>query len=254
MSILNTFCKSDIGKVRSHNEDSAEVFVNKNNDILAIIADGVGGHRAGDVASRMVIEYFSDIWENTSFQTPLETEQWLDKNVREVNTRIFTYSKENVEECEGMGTTLVALIATKEFITVAHIGDSRCYHFDGDMKQITEDHSLVNELLKFGQINEEDAKTHPRKNVILRALGTDEKIELDIKSLECENNSIFLLCSDGLSDKISDLEMDKVLHRDSSLNAKGEILINLANEYGGEDNISVILVEYPVSISKGGEI
>lgn len=249
---MNTFCKSDIGKVRTHNEDCAEIFVNQHNELLAIVADGVGGHRAGDVASKMVIDYFKELWFDTNFNTPVEAENWLNENVHEINKQIFNYSIENAEECEGMGTTLVVLISTQDFITVGHIGDSRCYHFDGNLIQITEDHSLVNELLKFGQINEEDAKSHPRKNVILRALGTEEKVVIDLKSLECESNSIFLLCSDGLSDKLSNIEMEKILKDDNNLQNKGDKLLNLANEFGGEDNISVILVEYSVPATEGG--
>lgn len=236
---------TDQGKIRSHNEDSVGIFKNHDGVVLAIVADGMGGHLAGDVASSMTISEIKTKWETTfEINTAEKAESWLRENILIVNKILFDHAKNNVD-CDGMGTTIVAAIVTEHFATVANIGDSRCYLLNEmGLKQVTEDHSLVNELVRFGQISKEDAEHHPRKNVLLRALGTEEKVEMDIKTIMFEEGDYLLLCSDGLSNKVSEKEMNEILSTPDQLEQKAETLISLANEYGGEDNITLAIVAF----------
>lgn len=236
---------TDRGKVRLHNEDAGGVFVNLDGDRLAIVADGMGGHRAGDVASEMTITQLKIEWEaSKGISTADEAEKWLKEQITKVNNLLFDHATNN-PECDGMGTTIVATIATDRFATMAHIGDSRGYiSNESGFKQITEDHSLVNELVRSGQISKEDAEHHPRKNVLLRALGTEKAVEMDIKTIMFEEGDMILLCSDGLSNKVNEKEMLDILLNEDHLEQKAESLISLANNYGGEDNITLVIVEF----------
>jgi PPM family protein phosphatase len=236
---------TDRGKVRQHNEDSGGVFYNGHGSRLAVVADGMGGHRAGDVASTMAIKQLQEYWERSGqIGTPDEAQKWMMEQVSKINERLYEHSNHH-EECKGMGTTLVAVICTDTFCTIGHIGDSRCYILnENGFSQLTEDHSLVNELVRSGQISREDAEHHPRKNILLRALGTAAQVAVDVKSIEIEQGDLLLLCSDGLSNKVSDEKLKEILLADSALNEKGERLIHLANELGGEDNITVIIVDF----------
>jgi protein phosphatase len=144
-----------------------------------------------------------------------------------------------------MGTTIEAVIASENLTTIAHVGDSRCYILnDSGFKQLTEDHTLVNELVRTGQITKEDAEHHPRKNWILRALGTEQDVKIDFKTIMFEEGDYLLLCSDGLSNKVNEKEMIQILQNEDSLEQKASTLITMANENGGEDNITLIILEY----------
>lgn len=244
MNQVKAVYQTDRGKVRTHNEDSGGVFYNAERDCLVIVADGMGGHNAGDVASEMTITKLKQLWEpTTAITTPEVAEKWLEENITLVNEELYAHSKSN-EECKGMGTTIVAAICTKGFSTIANIGDSRCYIFNElGFKQLTEDHSLVNELVRSGQISKEEAEHHPRKNVLLRALGTEESVHMDIKTITFEENDLLLLCSDGLSNKVGAQEMQEVLSQTCSLDNKVDQLVQLANDKGGEDNITILVVE-----------
>ena len=212
--------------------------------ILAVVADGMGGHLAGDVASKMTTDLLQTLWEQdaSNLNTPEKAEAWFETNVKHVNQKVFQYANEN-PECQGMGTTLVAAICSNEFATVAHVGDSRCYILNKNgFRQLTDDHSLVNELVKSGQISKEDAENHPRKNVLLRAIGTESTVSMDTKSVELEIGDTLILCSDGLTNKISDRELEEILRMNNPIAEKADQLILLANEYGGEDNISLAII------------
>lgn len=244
---------TDKGKVRQHNEDSVGVFTNKEGDCLAVVADGMGGHRAGDVASSMTINKFEELWKSEEKITTAEqAEKWLQDKIKEINQGVFEHSQANME-CEGMGTTVVAAICTANFATIVNIGDSRGYILnESGFSQLTEDHSLVNELVRSGQISKEDAEHHPRKNVLLRALGTEEKVEMDTKTIIFEEEDIIMLCSDGLSNKVSEEEMESILSSSrQDLDQAGRKFISLANENGGEDNISLAIVKYTPESGNG---
>jgi len=243
---------TDRGQIRTHNEDAGGTYYNLAGQLLAIIADGMGGHQAGDVASQMAVSMIQDKWQHMKeIITPEQSEKWLAETISEINTTIYNRSLD-IPACEGMGTTVVIVISTEEYITVAHIGDSRCYIFNEDgFKQITEDHSLVNELIRTGQISKDDAVHHPRKNVVLRALGTEREVTADIKSLGWEKHDKLLLCSDGLTDKVLDDELFELIQLDEPVKEMGQKMINLANERGGEDNISLIIVDYESAVKEG---
>ncbi|GEN86548.1 Stp1/IreP family PP2C-type Ser/Thr phosphatase [Oceanobacillus sp. FSL W8-0428] len=242
------------GQVRNHNEDAGGIFENKTSQPIAIIADGMGGHKAGDVASMLAVENMKKRWEETeTVQNPNDIEQWLQNIIKETNEQIFRKSQEN-KQLEGMGTTLVAAVMSGSSLTIAHIGDSRLYIARGEhVEQVTEDHSFVNELVKRGEITEGDAEVHPYKNYIIRALGTEAQVDTDIKTLTWDAGDRLLLCSDGLSDKLSQTELAQFITADKGMNEIGQELIDLANERGGEDNISLILIAHDGSDSEAGE-
>ena len=242
---MRTIFRTDRGKVRQHNEDNGGIFINSEGVHLAIVADGMGGHRAGDVASTMTIDMLKESWQQSShIETANDADEWLRIHITKVNEALFKHAEEN-SECQGMGTTIVAAICTEKFSTIANIGDSRCYLFnESGFKQVTEDHSLVNELVRTGQITKEDAENHPRKNVLLRALGTEIKVEMDISTIIFEEDDILLLCSDGLSNKLSEQEMVDIIYNEQPFEEKADSFIQLANDNGGEDNITLVLIQY----------
>jgi|SRR5690625_1860704 len=235
---------TDQGQIRSTNEDAGGIFTNKKGQLLAIVADGMGGHLAGDVASELAVSFIKEAWEHEDYvEEPEEAEQWLQQTMDEVNRCIYERAIAN-KEYEGMGTTVVISLCTKEFVTIAHIGDSRCYFLNKDnFHQVTDDHSLVNELVKTGQISETDAEKHPRKNVLLKAVGTEPEVHADIKTISWEANDRVLLCSDGLTNKINDAELEAQLRQTEELDEIAKEFIHLANERGGEDNISLAIVQ-----------
>lgn len=243
---------TDRGQVRGHNEDSGGVYYNSTGQLLAVIADGMGGHQAGDIASEMAVSIIQDKWQKSNeLKVPEETEAWLAEILLHVNHEIYELASKK-EGLAGMGTTIVVIINSGDFITIAHIGDSRCYiQNENGFKQITEDHSLVNELVRSGQISKEDAEQHPRKNIVLKALGTEEKVDADISSLSLEEGDKLLLCSDGLTDKISNNKILEFITSNQTLKQIGQDLINLANERGGEDNISLIIIDNTPSKNVG---
>jgi PPM family protein phosphatase len=201
----------------------------------------------------MTISQLKLDWEaSNGITTAGEAENWLKEQITKVNSLLFTHAMDHLE-CDGMGTTVVAAISTNRFVTIANIGDSRCYLLnETGFKQVTEDHSLVNELVRTGQISREDAEHHPRKNVLLRALGTEKAVEMDIKTIIFEEGDILLLCSDGLSNKVNEKEMVEILTNEESLEQKAGTLISLANDNGGEDNITLVIVEFS-DFSEGDE-
>lgn len=241
---MNARFLTDRGQIRPLNEDAGGMFFNASEQLLAVIADGMGGHQAGDVASSMAVSMFQEEWTAVSNAlTPREAEDWLEETLKKVNEKMYARALE-VKECEGMGTTIVIVIMTNEFITVAHVGDSRCYTLsEKEFTQITEDHSLVNELVRSGEISKQDAHHHPRKNVVLKALGTQKLVQADYRTLTIEINDRVLLCTDGLTDKIVDKEIEAFMKKSHSIDDIAHQLVSLANERGGEDNISLILIE-----------
>ncbi len=235
--------KTDKGQIRKLNEDFGGVLLNKSGQYLAIIADGMGGHQAGEIASKLTYEVFHDMWVNEEkIMTAEQSEKLLLNNIIKANEKIYEYANQNTE-CAGMGTTIVVAIGTDEFITIGHVGDSRGYLLnETGFKQLTEDHSLVNELIKSGEINESDAEKHPQKNVLLKALGTDIKVKPTIRTINWEQGNRLLLCSDGLSNKLTGEELANVIKTIKTEKEIEEELIDLANARGGEDNITIALI------------
>lgn len=236
--------RTDTGKIRTLNEDNGGVFWNGNR-LLAIVADGMGGHKAGEIASEMAVTFLKEEWQKTTEDlTPSEAEQWLQQTITAANEKLYQYSKEK-QEYSGMGTTLVAVICTEMNVTFAHIGDSRIYLLnESGFSLLTEDHSLVNELLKNGQITKEEAVHHPRKHILLRALGTEPSVTIDIRSLDWEEEDSLLLCSDGLSNKVDDEQLEALMRTSQPLDEQADQLISMANEAGGEDNITLVLIKH----------
>jgi len=237
--------ESDVGLKRTINEDRAAVFERKDGLSLAVVADGMGGHNAGDVASEMAVQEIGQYFlhaETINFSAQQEKLSWLKQTIETLNEKIYQYALSHVD-CNGMGTTFIAVIIDKLNMTIAHIGDSRVYHFlDNDVLQVTRDHSYVNVLLENGEISEEEALTHPKKNFILKALGTERTIDPDYYNVELAKDEYLLICSDGLSNKLSVGEMSSIVTLPTSLTEKGKKLVRLANDSGGEDNISLVLL------------
>ncbi|MFE6373208.1 protein-serine/threonine phosphatase PrpC [Bacillus subtilis] len=248
-----TALKTDTGKIRQHNEDDAGIFKGKDEFILAVVADGMGGHLAGDVASKMAVKAMGEKWNEaeTIPTAPSECEKWLIEQILSVNSKIYDHAQAH-EECQGMGTTIVCALFTGKTVSVAHIGDSRCYLLqDDDFVQVTEDHSLVNELVRTGEISREDAEHHPRKNVLTKALGTDQSVSIDTRSFDIEPGDKLLLCSDGLTNKVEGTELKDILQSDSAPQEKVNLLVDKANQNGGEDNITAVLLELDLQVEEG---
>lgn len=236
---MQTFYLTDTGKVREHNEDNVIILHNENDEYLMAVADGMGGHRAGEVASAIVINHLTE--EFYALDTLGDKEAAIDflrDIVTTMNNKIFDYTKENPDS-KGMGTTFVCAIRTKDYLLYGNIGDSSGYVIKNKkIHKVTKDHTLVNLLVSTGKLTEEEAKFHPRKNVLMRALGANNPIEIDI--FDVENNATdVLLCSDGLTNMLTDSQIEKVLAEGKSAEEVVEKLIKKANARGGKDNISI---------------
>lgn len=235
--------QSDVGKRRNTNQDFASIFSNCSNIKLAILADGMGGHRAGDIASKMVVKNLGSDWETQELIDDEKIAQWFIHSIQEENEKIYQRGQEQ-PEYDGMGTTIVAAALSEEGFTIANVGDSRAYLIrEEKIIQLTEDHSLVNELVKSGEISEEMAVNHPRKNILTRSVGMPKMVEVDVSTYFWQPNDRLLLCSDGLTNMLSEEMIFSIINQEDSLGSKISELIDLANKAGGADNITVLLVE-----------
>lgn len=235
--------QTDIGQEREDNQDYVGVFTNQDQLTFAIVADGIGGHQGGDVASSMAVSHIGYHFEQTTFKNPVDAVKWLSDQVQIENEKIIDKSNQ-FKDLNGMGTTMVAAIFFDDQMVVANIGDSRGYlRRNGELSQLTEDHSLVNELVKRGVITEQEAKTHPQKNIITRTLGISPDADIDINLYQLESSDQLLLCTDGLSNMVSNQQLDDVLKSDQTLAEKCQQLIKMANEAGGPDNITVLIAD-----------
>lgn len=235
--------QSDVGRKRNTNQDYANVFVNRAGVKLAVLADGMGGHRAGDVASQMAVTNLGTSWEEQELLDNEKIAQWFIQMIQQENTIIYTQGQQE-PAYSGMGTTIVAAALLEEQFTIAHVGDSRAYLIrDGQIKQLTEDHSLVNELVKSGEITEEMAVNHPRKNILTRSVGMPGTVEVDVATHLWQPGDQLLLCSDGLTNMVAESDIAAIASSSLLLSEKVERLINQANEAGGADNITVLLIE-----------
>ncbi len=242
---MKTFYLTDAGKVRDHNEDSVTILKNASNEYLLIVADGMGGHRAGEVASSIAVAHLGTRFQEiSSVGSKLDAVNWLNDNINEINKMILDYPKE-FPEASGLGTTLVVALLTEEFLIFGNIGDSTGYVMKNNkLLKVTKEHTLVNFLLSVGEITEEEALNHPKRNVLMKALGATEVCELDIFDVE-RNVEGIMLCSDGLTNMLSKEQIEKVLN-DKELNIEEKVkkLIRKSNARGGTDNITIAYAEF----------
>jgi PPM family protein phosphatase len=246
--------RTDIGRVRQVNEDSLWVEQLPSGIVAAVVADGMGGHLAGEVASRMTVDSLqASISQATAGMTDEECEALLQSAVKHANEIVYTTASSN-EQYSNMGTTVIIALVEGERAVIAHVGDSRVYKANADgLVQLTDDHTLVNELVKSGQITPEEAAVHPRRNVIMRAVGTDPEVSADVSVYSLAASDILLLCSDGLTDMVStDQMLETLLTETLDLDGKAERLVSLALHGGGDDNITVVLLQGDANRIEGG--
>jgi protein phosphatase len=240
---------SDVGKIRKNNEDycKGEIIETKDGEIgIFAIADGMGGHKKGEVASKLAVENIIEFLKDNLVQHDNVKLSYitdiLKQAYNDVNTIIYNRSKVD-SECEGMGTTLTTAVVYKNIIYIGNVGDSRCYICENNsIEQITKDHSLVEELVEKNMITKEEAIKHPQRNVITRALGTDKIVIVDIFERNIENESKILLTTDGLTNYITKNQMEEIVLSDENIEKACEDLIKVANDTAGRDNISVIYI------------
>ena len=232
---------TDTGRVRTANQDYVYASVEPVGSLpnLFVVADGMGGHQAGDYASRYIVENLVSYLQYTenSQIVPL-----LREAILKVNTMLYHEAKEK-PEFSGMGTTLVAAVADENTLYVANVGDSRLYLVRDRIRQVTRDHSYVEELVSLGRLERGSKDYKDKKNIITRAVGTEDKLLVDFFEVGLEPGDYILMCSDGLSNMLEDAEMEEIIGSDLELQEKAEKLITVANDNGGKDNIAVVLVD-----------
>ncbi|SHJ95190.1 Stp1/IreP family PP2C-type Ser/Thr phosphatase [Paramaledivibacter caminithermalis] len=238
--------KTHIGKIRNKNEDS--FYVDEKHGRIFIVADGMGGHNAGEVASKMAIEKVSKFIDNNinnvSLQNENEITSLIENAINEGNIEIYKQSS-SFENWDGMGTTITMALFVNNKVYLGHVGDSRAYLLkDNELTQLTEDHTLVCELVKNGSITEVEAKSHPKRNVITKALGTEINPIPDILSIEVDDGDIIILCTDGLTNAVDNYMIKDIFLKKSNLQEACDFLINEANNRGGVDNITLIAIRY----------
>jgi PPM family protein phosphatase len=241
-----------VGMKRNHNEDNYLVLTEEN---LVCVADGMGGHSSGEIASRIAVDELGEFYRLTSkdqeatWPFKMDKQRNYDENrlatgIKLANSRIFERATVDTKY-KGMGTTIVSVHFAESAVYVGHVGDSRVYFFRGGvLQQVTEDHSLLNDYLKAKKLSPEEIENFPHKNVIVRALGMKEQVQVDVTRVDPLQNDVFLLCSDGLSGMISDAQMQDILSRTPELEKACGQLIDLANAAGGNDNVTCVLARY----------
>ena len=239
--MLKSYGMKDIGRCRSVNQDY--IFMSEkpvgNLPNLFLVADGMGGHRAGDLASEYTVDMVREAAEKSMRQIPF---QILRSAFQYANQKLIEKARES-SAYTGMGTTLVAATVVEDTAYIVNVGDSRLYKVGETIEQITEDHSLVEEMVRMGEISREEARNHPDKNIITRAIGVADTVEPDYFDTKLQKGECLLLCSDGLSNMIKDSQIRAILARRESLQAGAKELVDTANENGGRDNIAVVLIE-----------
>lgn len=241
---MKCFGATDTGLVRKTNQDSYIIAYNEIGDVLALVCDGIGGGNSGDVASYQAISYISEVFQaNNGFKDCTDIETFLKFHIRKANENIFSMSTTS-KEYKGMGTTITGILISKIATYTINIGDSRVYGVINDtVKQLTIDHTLVNDLIKSGEITTEEAKNHPKKNYLTNALGIWATCNLDIKRIN-EKYKTYLVCSDGLYGYVEEHILNKVLlNKKLTLQNKSKLLMNQALMNGGFDNITEVLIQ-----------
>lgn len=238
---MKSYSVTDVGQKRQVNQDyvyaSDEPVGNLPN--LFVVADGMGGHNAGDFASSCAVQTLVHAIQKDENQNPIKI---IRNAVEEANRKVLEEANLHAE-MSGMGTTMVLVTIIDDYAYVANVGDSRLYLIEDQILQITKDHSLVQEMVRRGLITREEAKDHPDKNIITRVLGIGPEVEVDFFDIHLKSSSVLLLCSDGLSNMVSDEDIWRIINTSRELKEAGVRLVSLANENGGKDNIAVVLVQ-----------
>ncbi len=236
---------TDIGRMRQTNQDSYTIASNEKGDVLAMVCDGIGGGKAGDIASTMVVNTLSEIFsQHSGFIDDRDVLEWIHITIQRVNEKVFSFSTTS-NSYRGMGTTLVAILFCSIGKYIINIGDSRAYalYQHGEFRQLTVDHSLVNELINTGQITRQEALVHPQKNVLTNAIGIWATVKADVERFR-ENVKTFLLCSDGLHGYVNQMTIETIIkNNELSVIEKVRKLLQEALASGGYDNITIIVIE-----------
>jgi len=241
MTTLEAFGLSDIGRVRSRNEDSYALVPDEH---MVIVADGMGGHGNGDIASQIAVEAVQEDYPGSAGQTS------GDLAIAERLQRAFNHAHEMIRRAgdkdnslRGMGTTLIAAVMEDQSAVIGHVGDSRAYALRGNtLTQLTEDHSWVREQVAAGHLSADQAREHPFKSVVTRALGGEQPVQVDLRRVRLQDGDLLILCSDGLTTMLTDDEIAALLAEEGTISEKTERLVEAANSRGGADNITVVIL------------
>lgn len=236
--------KTDIGRIRLSNEDQAAAMINASGNVLLVVCDGMGGQNKGDLASSLAINTITTSFKSRKgFLNRYFAKLWVGQIIREANKSIYEQSQSN-KSYQGMGTTITLLLIIKDTAILGHVGDSRCYFLRNrrEFTQMSEDQTYVGYLLRTGQINQEEALTHPKRHVLMNALGVYPSASVDIKTFPYMGESV-LLCSDGLYNNVPVNDIASVLKGEDTVEQKVDELIAIGNKNGGSDNIAVVIWE-----------
>ena len=238
---MKSCCVTDVGQRRTTNQDFVYAYEEPVGNLpnLFVVADGMGGHKAGDMASRYTVEVILESVRMDKEQNPIKV---IRKAIEKANTKVLEKASQDAN-LAGMGTTVVVATVIGHYIYVANVGDSRLYLIRDKIEQITKDHSLVEEMVRIGEINREQARNHPDKNIITRAIGARNRVSIDFFDMRLEPGDVILMCSDGLSNMLEDKEIEDIIKDGRDLPETALALIGKANQNGGKDNIAVVLIE-----------
>ena len=238
---MKVFSITDVGRIRQINQDYVFATDEPLGSLpnLLVVADGMGGHKAGDFASKYTVETLKEEIRLSAKESP---EELLLDTVQVVNQKLIEAAEKDIK-LDGMGTTLVAATVIDHTLYFINVGDSRLYLINKGIKQLSRDHSLVEEMLRLGGISEEEAKNHPDKNIITRAIGVKDKVEADFYEFALKKGDVILMCTDGLCNMVSEDEMFAIIKGARDIVEAGQLLIDRANENGGKDNIGIVLAQ-----------
>lgn len=238
---MKVFSITDVGRIRKMNQDYVFATDEPLGSLpnLLVVADGMGGHKAGDFASKFTVETLKEELKLSLKERP---EEVLLDAVQVVNHKLIQTAEKDIK-LDGMGTTLVAATVIDHTLYFINVGDSRLYLINKNIKQLSRDHSLVEEMLRLGGISEEEAKNHPDKNIITRAIGVKENVEADFYEFALKKGDVILMCTDGLCNMVSEDEIFAIIKGARDIVEAGQLLINRANENGGKDNIGIVLAQ-----------
>ncbi len=238
---MKAYAATDIGRIRISNQDFVYKEVHPVGKLpnLFVVADGMGGHKAGEVASKTAVE---TVVKSVKTSRKNDIIYILQKAVNDANAVVKELASTD-SQYEGMGTTLVIATIVENMIYIANVGDSRLYFIDDDIHQITRDHSYVEDLVSLGKIDKDEARTHVKKNIITRAVGIDDDVDADYFEVQYESGDKILMCSDGLTNMTEDVTIKTIVNGDGTIEEKTKKLVDTANQNGGKDNITVVLIE-----------